>query len=150
DLESAVAQRVSTRVDAFMQRLEGELLVASKDLRYLDADQQVYTLSSLPSYPQVFQELTLLDADGNEQIRLSRLSVVTNAKQSSHAQSPEFTTPKNDNKTYYGPVQFDEETGEPSLTISVPMFNKRTGQVDGVLVGNVRFKEIWDLIASIR
>ena len=50
---------------------------------------------------------------------------------------------------YYSPVQFDEMTGEPSMNISIPLFDARTGLVDGVLVSMVRLKKIWNLIADL-
>ena len=50
--------------------------------------------------------------------------------------------------TDFGPVVFDESIREPLFTISVPLFDERSGEVVSVLVAQYRFKKIWDLLAA--
>ena len=148
--QKEVTLRVSTQVESFMNRLELQLRTAAQSLRALDAQGQQDFLANLPSYPRVFQELSVIGSDGVERFRLSRLSIITSADLKDVSQTPEFTIPKTTNQLYYGPFQLDPETGEPSLTISVPLFNPAIGAVDGVLFSKIRFKEIWDLIAQVQ
>jgi signal transduction histidine kinase len=68
----------------------------------------------------------------------------------SRAESDEFIFPSTRGEAYYSPVRFDEITGEPLMTIAVPHVNLHTGMVDGVLVAEIRFKKIWDLISAIQ
>jgi signal transduction histidine kinase len=52
-------------------------------------------------------------------------------------------------KLYYGPVRLDKTTGEPLMAMAFPVIDPRTGLADNVLVADIRFKPVWDLIASI-
>ena len=66
------------------------------------------------------------------------------------AKADEFVIPWTSGQTYYSPVYFNETTGEPFITIAVPLLDVRTGLVDGVLVSEVRLKKIWDLIMNLQ
>lgn len=149
NLQREVAQRVITQVTAFFEGLENELRLTCQvqGLQKLDRDKQHSVLSQLLSYHDAFEELALIDSKGQEQIRLSRTSFALEPRDRS--QADEFIAPKTNGQTYYSPVRFDETTGEPLITIAVPLLDARTGQVDGVLVSEVRIKKIWDLIASV-
>lgn len=150
NLEQTVTQRVSTEVSGFMSRLENQLRTMSKALRGLTVDEQRDLLSTLPSYPGVFQDVAVLDSNGKETLRISRLDVVTPDSLADRSKDSEFTVPKSTNQVYYGPIAIDDKTGEPSMTIAMPMYNPREHVVDGVIAARIRFKEIWDFIASIQ
>ena len=72
NLQREVAQRVATEVTAFFQELEGELRLISKtqELPELDRNEAQSILSLLMSQ-DVFEDLVLLDKQGQEQIHLS-------------------------------------------------------------------------------
>src|SRR5262249_14123787 len=133
-----------------MERLESQLHTVVKSLYGQAALEREALLSELPSYPAIFQDLSVLNVDGKEITRISRLDVVTVADYRDLSQNDEFTIPKTMNTVYYGPIQVNKVTGEPSMIISVPMVDPGTGAVNGVVVANIRFKEIWDYIASIQ
>lgn len=156
--QSEVTERVRTQVEAFIDRLDLQLNGAAKELRAGSNDSATakQILSKLPSYPNVFQELSVVDSSGQETTRLSRLSLVMPDDLKSRALSPEFAAvmkygqcPSSGEGTYYSPVNFDNDTGEPSMIIAEPLCNPQTGFVDGALIANIRFKEIWDLIARV-
>jgi hypothetical protein len=109
-------------------------------LQALGRDEQENILSELLSYNDVFETLILLDSEGQEQIYLSRLSL-TAAGLGNHAESDEFIIPQTTNQVYYSPVRFEETTGEPLMTIAVPLLNVRTGRPDAVLVSDIRIKK---------
>lgn len=156
DQQQAIAQqnelalRISTQVAAYMQIQENTLreLIQIRGLNELDRDQQTNLLSELLSFTDAFDSLTLLSRNGLEQIVVSRTSIVDQLDDRST--TPEFTVPKAKKQVYYSPVQFTETTGEPFLFISVPITDIRTGTVTNVLVANVRFKPVWDLLADIQ
>jgi HAMP domain-containing protein len=147
--ENAVAQRVSTQVDEFIKRLAGELSLAANELPGKTLEEQAALLSYLPSYPITFQTLVVTDASGGEALRLSRLEVVSDADKQDWANTNEFLVPRDSKSIYYGPIQFDAVYGDPSMTIAVPVINVRTGAIDNVVIANVRFKPIWDLLGNI-
>jgi signal transduction histidine kinase/HAMP domain-containing protein len=150
NLQREVARRVATEVTAFFTELENELHLMSKAQMWpgLGRNAPHSTLSLLMSQ-DVFEELVLLDNQGQEQIHLSRLAHFSTTL-SHPTEADEFVIPQTTGKAYYSPVRFDETAGEPLMTIAVPLLNVRTGQSDGVLVAEARLKKIWNLIADVR
>ena len=149
ELQSELALRISTQVASYMQIQENILkeLIQVRGLSDLDHNQQTTLLSELLTFTDAFDTLTLLSRNGLEQIVVSRTDIVD--QMGDRSTTPEFTVPKAKNQIYYSPVQFSEKTGEPFLFISVPITDIRTGIVTNVLIAKVRFKPVWDLLASM-
>ncbi len=148
--QGEVARRVATELNAFISKLEAELQTAAKELRGLSAEQQQNLLARLPSYPQIFDELILTDSRGAEIVYLSRLAVFDPNRSVSWANDDIFFFTRTDRKAHYSPILIDEETGQPSMLISAPIINPQNGAADAVLIANIRFKPIWDLVAAIQ
>jgi len=151
NLQREVAQRVSTQVTAFFGESENDLRLTGQiqDLQKLDQDEQISILSTLLSSQRVFEELILLDNQGQEQARASRLDLVS-SQLGDFSEDDAFVIPQTNGETYYSPIRFEETTGEPLITISVPLLDTRTGLIDGVLVSTVRIRSIWNLIANLQ
>jgi GAF domain-containing protein/HAMP domain-containing protein len=149
-LQNELASRISTQVVSYMQIQENSLkeLIQVRGLSELDHDQQTNLLTELLSFTDAFDSLTLLGRNGLEEIVVSHTNIADQLGDRSTAS--EFTVPKTRKQIYYSTVQFDENTGEPFLFISVPTVDVHTGAVTSVLVANVRFKPIWDLLASMQ
>ena len=150
NLQREVARRVATEVAAFFEELENELRLVSKAqmLPELDRNAQQNILKLLMAQ-DVFEDVVLLDSQGQEQIRLARLGLFS-ASHGNYAEADEFVVPQANGQVYYSPVRFEKTTGEPLITIAVPLPNVRTGLVNGVIVSEIRIKKIWTLIADIR
>ncbi len=148
NLQRQVAWRVATQIEAFVRARESELRVTNEmwGLTELGREQQIDLLSGLLAYQGVYEELTLLDEEGRETARVSRLEAVTADDLGERSELEEFRVPRISGETYYSPLTVDETTGEPFMTIAMPFFDLRTGTVDGVLVADFRFKTIWDLL----
>ena len=151
NLQREVAQRVSTEVKAFLDGLESELRVVGQvqGLQKLDREGQHDILAGLLAHQDAFESLALLDSQGQEQVHLARSSVLP-AELGNRAKADEFVIPQTSGQTYYSPIHFNEITGEPFITIAIPLFDLRTGLVDGVLVSEVRLQRIWDLIMDLQ
>lgn len=151
-IQSQVAQHVASEVESFIRERENELhlLTDLNGLAELTSVEQHSLMSALLSSQSLYDDLILVDAEGQESIYLSRLSVVSADELTNRADTPEFTTPKETGNTYFSSIIFGEQTGEPNITISVPLFSLQTGEFAGVLVANLRFKPIWDLMAQTR
>jgi signal transduction histidine kinase len=151
DLQNEVARRVSAQVTAFFGELESQLRLVGQvqGLQELDQDEQRHILAGLLSYQDVFEELVLLDSEGDEHVHLSRLGLLP-AAPCDHSGDDEFVIPYTTGEVYYSPVRFDETTGEPLMIIAIPLLDVRTGLVDGVLISEVRIKKVWNLIADVR
>lgn len=150
DLQREVARRVATEVTAFFEELENELRLVSQVQLWPGMGQsEQYNILALLMSQDVFEDLVLLDSQGREQIHISRLHL-TSIERGNLAESDEFVIPRTSGEVYYGSIRFAETSGEPLMTIAVPLRDVRTGLVDRVLVSEVRLKRIWDLIADVR
>jgi signal transduction histidine kinase len=156
EFQSQVAQRVASEVDAFLRDVESDLDLLGGELRSLTetdrAQQMSLLLGSLNTgpYRDVYQELRLLDADGHEHLRISREEVISTDAPIDRSQSDEFTQPKTNRETYFSPVWFAEETGEPLVTIAIPLFQRRSVELSGVLVADMRLEAVRNLIADLQ
>ena len=152
ELQAEAARRAATEVAGFISGLEQELRVVAQVHHLTDLDSEALdsVLSRLGSYGDDFEELALLDSRGHERARVSRSKAITTADLAFRSSEDEFVVPKDSRETYHSSVRFDEVTGEPFMTMAVPLIDVRSGLVEGVLVADIRLKEIWDLIAHIR
>ena len=152
NLQHEVAQRVSTEATGYLDGLETQLRAISQmeELQKLDRQGQRAVLGELLAFQSAFESLDLLDRNGQEQVHLFRSIVIPDEELVNRAKDEVFLIPKTSGQTYYSPVYFDNVTGEPYITIAVPLSEDRTGQVDGVLVSLVRFQKIRDLIMDLQ
>jgi two-component system cell cycle sensor histidine kinase/response regulator CckA len=156
DLQCQVAQRVSTEIEAFLRERESELcllLGGSRGLEEADRAQQTSLLLGMlrsGPYRNVYQELTVLDDQGREQLCLSRQEIIPAEEFGDRSAAAEFRQPKASGETYFGPVRLDEMTDEVLMTIAVPLFEPRSTQLRGVLVADVRFETVGDLITDLQ
>ena len=150
-LQQEVAKRISVEVSSFVNSLANNLrvVVDIHELRVLTSQEQCDLLGVLQARQKAFSELTLLDSDGRERVRLSRLKTITTNDLCDRSKRREFLIPQKEGRIYYSPVWLDATTGEPFMTIAVPLKDLQKGQVDGVLVADVLVKRIWDLVAGL-
>ena len=143
------AQRISNQVLSYIQLQENALteLIAVRGFKNLDQDQQTQLLSELVSFSDAFDRLALVGGNGQEKTVASSTEVTNQLRNLSTAD--QFTIPVSNNQIYYGPVQFSEKNGEPYMVIAVPVTDVRSGKVTDVLIAEVSFKPIWDLLSSI-
>jgi putative methionine-R-sulfoxide reductase with GAF domain len=144
NLQQEAAKRVNSQVVAFFQELENELRFTVQT-QGLDNS----SLSDLLAYQPAFDELQLLNSQGQEQGGVYRTGLAPTTPVD-RSNADEFVIPKTTGQVYYGPVLYDQATNEPLMVISVPVVNLRTGSVDNVLVAVTRIKKVWDLIAGIQ
>ncbi len=100
------------------------------------------------SHVDVLQEVTLLDSKGMELVRVSRTETVSEEDLYSKAETDEFVRSSQSGSFYYGPVFFDNKSLEPMMNLAVPILDLRSGETDGVIVGQLRLRQMWDKIVS--
>ncbi len=150
-LQQEAAKRVTSQVAAFFQKMENELrfTIQTQRLLGLDQDRQRSVLSNLLAYESAFDELHLLNGQGQEQVgRLPHEPRFHCHRWIAH-RPMSLSFPKPLARSTTAPSCYDQTTSEPLMTIAIPMVNLRTGSVDGVLVSVARIKKVWDLIAGI-
>jgi signal transduction histidine kinase len=89
-------------------------------------------------------ELSLLDASGKEQLRVSRLAMDVPGSNLDLSGDAKFTEAVA-HKAYYGPVYFRRES-EPYMTLALA----GTRRESGVSVAEVSLKLIWDVVSQIK
>lgn len=89
-------------------------------------------------------ELSELDAQGREQVRVSRRVADRIGSNADLSASPAFRG-ANESRAYYGPVYFSGDT-EPFMTLAA----RSGGRNPNVVVAEVNLRFIWDLVAGIR
>jgi len=107
-------------------------------------DQRRYDFLRLLRQAQAVTEVSYLDPDGREQIKVSRLTMDTAASGTDLSQDPKFTQARA-NKHYLSQVYFRKES-EPYLTLATA----GAGRSAGVTVAEVNLKFIWDVISRIQ
>ena len=89
-------------------------------------------------------ELSQLDSQGREQLRVSRLAMDVVGSQTDFSKDPKFTEAVA-KKVYYGPVYFRRES-EPYMTLALAGARRDAG----VSVAEVNLKLIWDVVSQIK
>ena len=89
-------------------------------------------------------ELSQLDLQGREQLRVSRLAMDVVGSQTDFSKDPKFTEAVA-KKVYYGPVYFRRES-EPYMTLALAGARRDAG----VSVAEVNLKLIWDVVSQIK
>jgi CheY-like chemotaxis protein/signal transduction histidine kinase len=150
-LQRLVAQHAATEIGTFFAERESDLRVAGRveGLLRLDRDRLSRVLSELLALQHTFEELTLVDGQARERAHASR-SRFAAARQPIRPGSAEFMVPETTGQVYYSAVRFEPESGEPLITVAVPLMDARTGRPAAVFAAEVRMKTIWDLIADLR
>ncbi len=107
-------------------------------------DQRRFDAQRLLRQVPAITELTQLDGDGREQLRVSRLAMDVVGSGQDYSGDPRFTEAVA-HKVWFGQVYFRQQS-EPYMAIAVGG-NRREA---GVSVAEVNLKFIWDVVSRIR
>jgi len=138
------AAAAATKIEQFVKGIENQVgwttqlpwSAGSPDQRRFDG------LRLLRQVPAI-TELALLDPDGREQLRMSRLAMTVTGSQTDYSNDPKFLEAMA-RKVYYGPVYFRRES-EPYMTLALA-----STQGSGVTVAEVNLKLIWEVVSQIK
>ncbi len=144
-IQSEQAEAASAKIEQFVKDIESQIgwttqlpwSASTLDQRQFDG------LRLLRQVPAI-TELSQLDSNGIEQLRVSRLAMDVVGSHTDFSKDPKFTQAVA-NKRYYGPVYFYRES-EPYMTLSLA----GTRRDAGVSVAEVNLKLIWDVINNIK
>jgi signal transduction histidine kinase len=150
-MQHEIARRVSSEIGAYILEHTNELKTLDKvyGLGILDDEDKHSMLRTLLHSTRTYQELSVLDQSGQELLRLSLTDVVLSSDLRSWSESHEFLVPMTQGRVYYRPIRFDYNLREPLIKVSLPLFDRRQGDVVAVLVADLRFKPAWKLLAEI-
>ncbi len=149
-LQQEVAQRVATEIRTFIQDIEDDLSLLTKLQHIQDwqGEQGEDALAGLQAHKDVFEALILFDKDGQEIVRSSRLQAA-DTDEDKQVRLNEFLQALEKGSIEYSPPRINSTTGEPIMTMALPMIDLRHGLVNQVLVADIRFRRVWNLIRDI-
>ena len=145
-LQREKAIGVAARIDAFIKEIEQQISWTTQpQLGAASAAMYQRRVDYLRLLRQVLAitEISHLDAQGKEQLRVSRLAMDVTGSGTDYSLEPQFLEAKA-GKIYHGPVTFRKES-EPYMTIAMA----GTGKEAGVTVAEVNLKFIWDVVSRI-
>ena len=144
-LQREQAQVAATRIGLFVREIEGQMRWTTQQA-WAGGSLAQRRIDGVRLLRQVapISELTLLDGEGREQLKLSRQAMDVIGSQIDHSKQAAFAAAV-EGKTYYGPVYFRQES-EPYMTIAVAG-EKRDRAVS---IAEVNLLFIWDVVSQIK
>ena len=146
-LQREKALGVAERIDAYIKEIERQISWTTQpQLGALSAAMYQRRVDYLRLLRQVLPitEISHLDAQGKEQLRVSRLAMDVTGSGIDYSGDPQFLEAKA-GKIYHGPVTFRKES-EPYMMIAIA----GSGKDAGVTVVEVNLKFIWDVVSQIK
>ena len=98
----------------------------------------------------VFNQISQLNTDGLEIIRVSRFELILESDLTNWASFEEFIVPVTTGNAYYSPIYFNSESGEPLIKLSLPLLDLVSSEVRGALVTEINLRGMWHLVNSLR
>ncbi len=154
-LQDQVAQNASAQIDSYMQGVVTDLSSVGDQIRGLNTPDQSQILSIMLSslssgpYQNVYENLALLDPQGQETILISHQRIVPINELRSQAGADEYEQPKSTRTAYFSSVFPDVTSGNLFITIAIPLYAARSVQLSGVLVATMRFSAVGNLLATV-
>ena len=147
-----VAAAVISELHAFITLHQHELALLNSvmDLGALDIEEQRQRLSTLLHSERSYQEISLIDASGEELIQISRFGVAIENEPVVWTERDDFAIPRDHGEPYCGAVEFNPKIREPVITVSAPMLDLRTEEVRSVVVATLKFQVIWDYLTRVQ
>jgi len=138
------AQGAAAVIEQFVKEIESQVGWATGFLPAGSGlEQRRFDFLRLLRQAPAITEVSYIDSDGREQIKVSRLAMDKLAGEADLSQDPKFVHARA-NKRYVSPVYFRKES-EPYLTMAIA----GAGRSGGVTVAEVNLKFIWDVISRI-
>ncbi len=145
EVQEEKARSAAMRVGEFLAEIENQLgWTTGAEWRRTQPDQQRYDFVRLLRQVPAITELSYLDGQGREQLKVSRLEADSIGSGRDFSADPRFAQAVA-NKIWFGPVEF-RRGSEPYMTIALA----HVGREPGVTVADVNLKLIWEVVSAIR
>ena len=139
------AQAAAARIEEFVEEIERQIgWTTHAQWAAGPLDQRLQDFSRLLRQVPPITELSELDGEGREQLKVSRLSINVIGSGQDFSQSPAFIGAKA-SRIWFSPVYFRKQS-EPYMTLAIA----RDGRNAGVTVAEINLKLIWDVITALR
>ncbi len=141
------AQGAAAIIEQFLREIEGQVgwtTHASALSGPSAIDQRRFDFLRLLRQAPAVTELTHIDAEGREQLKVSRLAMDVTGSGADFSADPRFIAAKAQRR-HVSAVYFRKES-EPYLTLSIAA----QGRTAGVTIAEVNLKFIWDVVSRIQ
>lgn len=116
----------------------------------LDQSQQYNLISNFLVNRSAYEQITVVNTDGSERLKVSRFDVILPSDLGNSADNPVFQGVLATQSIQFSNVYFDRNSGEPLLTIGVPITDLRTGEIGSILIAEFRFRLIWEIVEDLQ
>jgi len=149
--QQELAGRVAVKIEAVLQNLELTLdnSIHITDFGRLATPDRQQVMGRLLAARKYFREVIFLDPAGVETLHLSNVRLLDPDHQKQRDTADTFRVPVQTRQTWCSPVYHHPSDNEPLMRLGIPVENKRSGALQGILVAEVRFKPVWDLIGTL-
>lgn len=144
--QQLIAQKAANTVADFFRVKFDVLETAARlgDIAFTFRQDQERILANLLGLQPAFRQLAFLDARGQEQVRISRLSQAASGNLVDRVESDWLSQIKQKSR-YISPIYVDEATSEPLVIMAVPALDV-FGDFQGVLLAEMSLKFMWDMV----
>src|SRR5215469_12911044 len=144
-MQQLKADGAAQRIQEFIEEIERQIgWTTHAQWSAAPLDQRRFDYVRLLSQVPAITEISELDKEGKEQLKVSRLAMDVVGGGQDFSQSPAFIEARA-HKVWFSPVYFRKES-EPYMTLAMA----RAGRNAGVTVAEVNLKLIWDVITSMK
>jgi adenylate cyclase len=151
ELQRVAVRGVGDHIRLFLEAKEDALKDQAKLFRppFLTQDQKALRLLAqrFLQYEPTFVEVGILDAQGQERLKISRLQAITDHDLGDGSESTLFQEGIQ-RKLYWSPV-VTTETSQPRVTLALPLEGVGTTRA-GVVYGVVNLKALWEVTRELR
>jgi len=149
-VQEQFAIQTATKIENILMRHEtnAELFTFSHNLFAMKPSDAQVLLTEFMHHEGDIEEISLVRLNGDEIVHISTSRVILESELQSFTTEPEFTLPVESHQAYYSPIQISEATNKPLIVISTPIFNQRSGELEGMLIMNTELMEIWKLVEA--
>ena len=150
-LQREVAGGVASQIDSLLTERATELALLDSvfGLGAASADDQRAMLRQLAAAEPMYIDIAVVDSDGQETIRVASASVVLDTDLRVRTDDPAYVTAVELRDTGFGSVVFNDGLREPVMSIAEPILDRRSGEVDSVVLATITFKPVWELLGSL-
>ncbi len=144
-LQQEKANGAADKVGQFINEIERQIgWTTHPQWAAAPVDQRRFDFIRLQRQVPAITELTQIDGQGREQLKVSRLAMDVVGSNADLSGDPRFTEIQN-KRVWYSPVYLRKES-EPYMSISLA----RTGRRAGATAAEVNLKLIWDVVSAIK
>ena len=148
ELQGEIATLVAARIEALVEQKIDRLRRAASPLsaQPMGGRAQESIAAHLLKTDPAIVEAAVLNAVGQETVKVSSIATFSPAKLVDQSKTPKFTRAIQ-GETFMGPVSASERT-EPHMTIALPLKDE-AAKIVGVLAAEVNLTFLWEVVGNI-